>query len=177
MGDIFSRLKKFIDYLKVSNNEFGRSIGCSSAQTTQMLTHKKNFGIDKLLNIVSAYPRLNPNWLLTGEGPMLKDEQVQEEVSTNTVDTSYIYDMYKDYKNMQDSLNIQIKELHAKIEKQNDTIMTLIAEKKDLEVRLGILDPLQLPPAGDVLQKKSLLSQIQPIASAPVRIEKRKSNE
>lgn len=88
MGDIFSRLKEFIDYLRVSNNEFGRSIGCSSAQTTQMLTHKKNFGIDKLLNIVSIYPQLNPNWLLTGEGPMLKDEQIEDKVVTNATNTS-----------------------------------------------------------------------------------------
>lgn len=52
MNDIFSRIKKFIDFLEISNNEFGRTIGCSSAQITQMLTHKKNFGIDKLLNII-----------------------------------------------------------------------------------------------------------------------------
>lgn len=89
--------------------------------------------------------------------------------------------MYKDYKNLQEKIhtekNIEIKELHAKIEKQNDTIITLIAENKELEARLDVLDPLQLPPVGDVFQKKSLLSQIQPIASAPVRIEKGKSNK
>lgn len=73
MNDIFSRIKKFIDFLEISNNEFGRTIGCSSAQITQMLTHKKNFGIDKLLNIISNYPNLNPNWLLIGEGSMLRD--------------------------------------------------------------------------------------------------------
>lgn len=75
MDDIFSRIKKFIDFLEISNNEFGRTIGCSSAQITQMLTHKKNFGIDKLLNIISSYPSLNPNWLLTGEGSMLRTQK------------------------------------------------------------------------------------------------------
>lgn len=81
MSDIFSRIKKFIDFLEISNNEFGRTIGCSSAQITQMLTHKKNFGIDKLLNIISNYPNLNPVWLLTGEGSMLKNESFNPEIT------------------------------------------------------------------------------------------------
>lgn len=81
MSDIFSRIKKFIDFLEISNNEFGRTIGCSSAQITQMLTHKKNFGIDKLLNIISNYPNLNPVWLLTGEGAMLKNESSNPEIT------------------------------------------------------------------------------------------------
>ncbi|MFT0423455.1 hypothetical protein ACMSE9_11515 [Bacteroides thetaiotaomicron] len=51
-------------------------------------------------------------------------------------------------------LQTKIDELHAKIEKQNDTINILIAENKELEARLDVLDPLQLPPVGDVLQKK-----------------------
>lgn len=108
---------------------------------------------------------------------MLKEDKKKEEVSISTVDASCIYNMYKDYKNMQDSLNFEIKELHAKIEKQNDTIITLIAENKELEARLDVLDPLQLPPVGDVPQKKSLSSQIQPIASVPVRTGKRKINK
>ena len=71
MENIFSRIRKFIDYKNISNNEFGRKIGHSSAQVTQMLTHEKNFGIDKLLKIISNYPDINPNWLLTGKGNML----------------------------------------------------------------------------------------------------------
>lgn len=123
-------------------------------------------------------------WLLTGEGSMLKEKQPEEKTVANVVDTSYIYNMYKDYRNMQAEKDIEIKELrtkidelHAKIEKQNDTIITLIAENKELEERLDVLDPLQLPPVGDVLQKKSLSSQIQPIASVPVRTGKGKSSK
>jgi len=72
MENIFSRIRKIIDYNGISNNEFGRNIRCSSAQITQMLTHEKNFGIDKLLKILSAYPNINPDWLLNGNGDMLK---------------------------------------------------------------------------------------------------------
>jgi len=72
LENIFSRIRQIINYYEISNNEFGRSIGCSSAQITQMLTHEKNFGIDKLLKILSAYPGINTDWLLKGIEPMLK---------------------------------------------------------------------------------------------------------
>ena len=160
MGDIFSRLKEFIDYLRVSNNEFGRSIGCSSAQTTQMLTHKKNFGIDKLLNIVSIYPRLNPNWLLTGEGPMLKDEQIEDKVVTNATNTSntqiahastgaqtenntLLYNMYSDLQKKDakiESLNKELTELKLIHMKQEACIDRLT---RDLEHLEAIQNPIE----------------------------------
>jgi uncharacterized coiled-coil protein SlyX len=74
MEDISDRIKAFILYKGISNNQFGRDINCSSAQVAQMITHKKNFGMDKLLKIISAYPILSPDWLLTGKGNMLRED-------------------------------------------------------------------------------------------------------
>jgi predicted ribosome quality control (RQC) complex YloA/Tae2 family protein len=82
MENIFSRLRKVINYKGVSNNEFGRSIGCSSAQITQMLTHEKNFGIDKMLKILSTYPEVNSDWLLTGRGEMLRETKCTKSEKT-----------------------------------------------------------------------------------------------
>ncbi|HAA13080.1 MAG TPA: hypothetical protein DCE41_15860 [Cytophagales bacterium] len=36
---------------------------------SKILNGKKSFGIDKLFNILSAFPLLNPVWLLLGKGP------------------------------------------------------------------------------------------------------------
>lgn len=47
----------------MSNASFGKSLRSGGA-----------IGTDKLENILSVYPRLSPNWLLTGEGTMLRDE-------------------------------------------------------------------------------------------------------
>ena len=77
MQNIFSRIRQFVDYKGISNNEFGREIECSSGQIAQMLTYEKNFGIDKLLKIVSKYPEISLEWLLTGDGNMLKNDAKQ----------------------------------------------------------------------------------------------------
>ena len=39
----------------------------------------KTPGADKISKILSAYPNLNPNWLLTGEGSMLIDSDGNEQ--------------------------------------------------------------------------------------------------
>ena len=76
--NIFGRIRKIIEYKGISNNEFGRNIKCSSTQVTQMLTHERNFGIDKLLKILSSYPEISPDWLLLGQGDMLREKRIQE---------------------------------------------------------------------------------------------------
>lgn len=133
MNTIFSRLKEYVDSLGISNNEFGRVIGCSSAQVTQMLTHEKNFGVDKLLKIFSGYPTLNPDWLLTGNGPMLRDNKTSEESKRSSMpiatpispaEESIIYKMYKDEKEEKEKL---VKEKEAKI----DQLQTELREKSE----------------------------------------------
>lgn len=134
MDNIFSRIKEFIDFLEISNNEFGRTIGCSSAQITQMLTHKKNFGIDKLLNIISNYPNLNPNWLLTGEGSMLRDNDcLKIERKTEVNKDDLLHKMYSDLHNELDQKNHELQELKNELKELREENKTLVKEIRTLE--------------------------------------------
>lgn len=63
------RLIAYLDYKKVSKSDFGRSIGVSSAYVTSM---RKSIDPEKLQSIAKNYPDLNTEWLMTGEGEMLK---------------------------------------------------------------------------------------------------------
>ena len=64
------RLIKFLEVKKISKSEFGRRIGVSSAYITSM---RQSMQPDKVQRIALEFPDLNTTWLLTGEGPMLKD--------------------------------------------------------------------------------------------------------
>lgn len=75
--DLYTRLKTFIDSTGLSNNKFGEHVGLSGAQISYMVSSKKKFGIDKLLNIFNAFPQLNAEWLLKGNGPMFLDDKPQ----------------------------------------------------------------------------------------------------
>lgn len=73
MGNINTRLDTFISSLGVSKNQFATSLGTSSAMISKITKQKVNFGVDILEKIITTYPHLNQQWLLTGIGEMNKE--------------------------------------------------------------------------------------------------------
>lgn len=73
---ILDRIKQFIDSEGIAVSAFEKSIGMSNASFGKSLRSGGAIGTDKLENILSVYPNLSPNWLLTGEGAMLKGEDL-----------------------------------------------------------------------------------------------------
>ncbi len=65
------RIKEYIDYKKLTIRKFEEEIGYSNGAFASQLKRSKTIGVDKLENILRAYPEINPAWLLTGKGEML----------------------------------------------------------------------------------------------------------
>ena len=65
---IKERTLEFIKYKGISVKEFEIRCGLSNGYVSSM---RKGFGTDKLSNVLSAFPELNREWLLYGEGEML----------------------------------------------------------------------------------------------------------
>lgn len=70
------RLEGFLKIKKISKTEFGRRIGVSAAYVTGI---RRSLSQEKISSIAREFPDLNIEWLLTGEGQMLKPQ------STNSV--------------------------------------------------------------------------------------------
>ena len=68
---ILERLKQYIDAKGITIAAFEREAGMSNAAFGKALKNNGAIGTDKLENILSAYPDINPVWLLTGNGNML----------------------------------------------------------------------------------------------------------
>ena len=68
-NNVQTRLKAYLAKSKISQSEFGRSIGVSTAYVGSI---RKGIDPDKLKAIASAYPDLNIDWLVYGEGEMIK---------------------------------------------------------------------------------------------------------
>jgi hypothetical protein bfra3_16308 len=71
------RILQFIDYKGISKNKFYIETGISNG----ILDKKSGLSMDTIEKFYSTYPEINPEWLLTGQGPMLKSISV-EEIST-----------------------------------------------------------------------------------------------
>ena len=71
MGNtIKERTLEFIKSKNISVKEFEIRCGLSNGYISAM---RKGFGADKLNNVLTAYPELNRDWLLYGEGKQTKE--------------------------------------------------------------------------------------------------------
>ena len=68
------RIKHFIDFKGLSNKNFEIKVGFSNGAFASQLRKNRTIGVDKLENILSVYQDLDPEWLLTGHGSMLKSK-------------------------------------------------------------------------------------------------------
>lgn len=76
---ILDRIKQFIDHKGIAVSAFERSIGMSNASFGKSLKNGGAIGTDKLENFLNVYPEVSPTWLLTGEGEMLKQNDIEPE--------------------------------------------------------------------------------------------------
>lgn len=66
------RLAAYLKQKRITKTEFGRRIGVSSAYVSSI---RRSIDKEKLKSIALNFPDLNMDWLLYGEGEMLKDSQ------------------------------------------------------------------------------------------------------
>lgn len=65
---------EFIKYAGLSARQFDISIGAGNGYTLRMKKNNASIGSDVIESIIRIYPQLNVEWLLTGEGEMLKKD-------------------------------------------------------------------------------------------------------
>ena len=79
--DVKSRIKAFIKYKNIPTKQFEEKCGLSNGYISSM---RSGFGTNKLEQVLNEFPELNRNWLLFGEGQMIKDKDaITEKVATN----------------------------------------------------------------------------------------------
>lgn len=71
---ITKRIAQFIDYKGMSKREFYLACNLSNG----FLDKVSNIGSDKIEKILSAYPEISPEWLVTGNVPMLRSDSKQD---------------------------------------------------------------------------------------------------
>lgn len=89
---ILDRIKLYIDTKGISIAAFEKSVGMSNASFSKSLKNNGAIGTDKLENILSIYSDISPEWLLTGQGYMLKEEPSLS-VSMNPQEGTPYYDV------------------------------------------------------------------------------------
>ncbi len=86
---IKDRVHAFVEYKGLTVKRFEEMCRLSNGYISSM---RKGFGVDKLNNVLMVFPDLNRDWLLYGEGEMIKiaEEHLEEPIPTTYVDPARI---------------------------------------------------------------------------------------
>lgn len=80
--DILGRLDSFRKYTGKTLNAFAKKIGMRQSTLHYYFHHKRGLSLDPIINTLYAFPGLSPDWLLLGNGEMLR-----ENMQTTVLDT------------------------------------------------------------------------------------------
>ncbi|WP_155104492.1 S24 family peptidase [Flavobacterium sp. LC2016-01] len=65
------RVREYLDYKGITKYKFCNDLGFSN----KFLDNSSNMGTDKACKILHHYPEINSEWLLTGNGSMIKENE------------------------------------------------------------------------------------------------------
>lgn len=67
-------IREFIDSLGINDNQFAKSIGITQSVIASMFSRNTEPSSKVVVSILNAYANLSAEWLMRGEGSMIKDE-------------------------------------------------------------------------------------------------------
>jgi len=114
------RIAVYIQFKKISPHAFEKKIELSNGYFSKQLKHLGSVGSDILIRIHHTYSDINVLWILTGEGQMLKEDDLHCE----QVDSSIL----EDFTNKYTSENKKLK----KLENDFDQLQTSLSDKEKI---------------------------------------------
>lgn len=79
MPPIMVRLQQFIEHMNQTVYQVNRNAGLCQGLLTNAFSKKQGLTTSTLERLLLAYPMLNANWLIVGQGEMLLPQNSQEE--------------------------------------------------------------------------------------------------
>lgn len=135
MNSVIERVKLIAEAEKISLTAFEATVGASKGVFSRALNNGTDVQSKWLIKVVEKYPDYSADWLLTGEGAMLRAGYVPERVSSS----SFLQDEGFDYESLFKDLPVAeqlkvVKELlHVSLKSQGMDINVLKQEIFDLK--------------------------------------------
>jgi hypothetical protein len=107
---IKDKILYFIENQNIKKEDFYKITGIS-ASNFKGLGLKSEIGGEKIVKILTCYPFLNPEWLLTGNGSMLKENTGKSQQKAPPPDHQYLIDLVEYQKKHIASLEKEVSQL------------------------------------------------------------------
>ena len=85
---IVQRIKKIMDFYKLNQTSFSERVGLKQSNLSKILSGERTCG-DAVINKISMSFDIRKEWLLTGDGEMLKEQSPAEDIAEESIDREY----------------------------------------------------------------------------------------
>ena len=75
------RIFEILKYLQLSPSQFAEEIGVQRSSISHLISGRNKPSLEFIQKVLLRFPEINPQWLLNGEGEMLKSGQELPQVS------------------------------------------------------------------------------------------------
>lgn len=123
---VIDRIKQINQYKGISERQFCIEVGIANGYLDKV----KDVGSEKLLKILNRYPEISPEWLLTGNGPMLKKDNHGKTDYSNIDNIGLIKDLIDKIGELSVQLGEQTKE-NEHLYQKNMELQSTINELKE----------------------------------------------
>ncbi len=121
--EVSNRIKTFVDYTKLSVRKFAAECGLKQPTLDKHIRGTADPNVVTLIGIAKRFPELSLDWLLLGDGNMLKGKSDLETLEDKN--TERMMKLIDTIASLQDTINAK-----------NESIATLTERIKQLEARL-----------------------------------------
>ncbi len=112
------RIFDYINLKKINKSELEKKAGISNGYLAKQLQRKADVGEGILNNIIKNCPDINPEWLLTGNGTMLKQHTKNTQIIGNNNNGNIHNENYNEINaKLVDTINKQAEQISALIAK------------------------------------------------------------
>lgn len=73
MEEITIRIKKLLDIQNLNPSQLADQIGINRSRLSHILTGRNNPSLEIIQGILTQYPDINPDWLISGSGEIYRD--------------------------------------------------------------------------------------------------------
>lgn len=161
------RLMNFISFIGITKTRFEQQCGLANGYINSI---KKGIGPEKLQNILRVFPQLNREWLLYGEGEMLKPQQASPSIQQNNYNGNNNYVVGNGNMAQCEQCGADIPTLEAEELERAPILPATLARAPQTDVLEAVqerIGKIELAPVGVIDTPVSLWYRVQDESLAP----------
>lgn len=160
LDPIVERIKILLEYTELSPSAFADKIDIQRSSMSHILSGRNKPSLDVTQKILTVFPEINPNWLLTGKGKMkqLNLFGEDEEQVTPSLTTSQPINLKKEVHNFEESpiqtpQSITIPEIKPVTSPIAEHTIPVIKENNVPPIQIPVNTITAKPTSADTLAK------------------------